>query len=139
MHILQCIEYNAQNTMQIIQCTDYNECNTMHLIQCIEYRAQTTMHRIQFIEYNAQNTMDIYEYFFKDNFLFSSPNYFLFLPLVLPVHPVPVPLEMVFLSPNTLYRGQLKSLSLFIRMCLPRRRLFMISKFTEIHGNNQVS
>ena len=43
MHIIQCIEYSAYNTMQ-----EYNA-----RIQCIEYNAFNTMHRIQYIEYNA--------------------------------------------------------------------------------------
>ena len=34
MHIMQCIEYNAYNTMHIIQFIEYNTQN-----KCIEYNA----------------------------------------------------------------------------------------------------
>ena len=50
MHMIQCIESNAYNSMHIIQYIEYNPYNTMHIIQCIEY-----IHRIQCLEYDPNS------------------------------------------------------------------------------------
>jgi hypothetical protein len=49
MHRIQCIEYNAYNTMYRIQDNAYN---AIHV-----YNVYNTMQRIQWREYNTYNTI----------------------------------------------------------------------------------
>ena len=51
MHDIQCVYYNAYNTMQIIQCLEYKRQNTSY----IGYNAYNTMIKIK-MKYNVQNT-----------------------------------------------------------------------------------
>ena len=53
MHKIQCIKYNAYNTMHIIQCTACNAYNTMHRIECTAYKGY---HKIQGVRLIVDST-----------------------------------------------------------------------------------